>query len=69
MDVGGGEDHSGGGHTNGSYYCKERRKCNDFSCMRQISFVVTYYYNRRFAINERKVHLPPSMKTKLVWFV
>ena len=33
------------------------------------SFVTSFYFNRRFAIHGRNVHLPASMKKKLTWFV
>ena len=66
------DDAGGGGRHNGSYHCrsfKERRKCDVCSYMIETSFVTSYYFNRRFAIHGRNVHLPSSMKNKTTWFV
>ena len=39
------------------------------SYMVETSFVTSYYFQRRFAIHLRNVHLPASMKNKTIWFV
>ena len=69
----GGGDGDGRRYINGSYHCKsykERRKCDVCSYMVETSFVTSYYFNRRFAIHGRNVHLPAGHKIrKLKWFV
>ena len=70
----GGADPGGasGGRYNGSYHCKyhiKTSKCDVCSYMEETSFVTSFYFNRRFAIHGRNVHLPASMKKKLTWFV
>ena len=69
------DDNSGGdegARYNGSYHCKsykEKRKCDVCSYMMETSFVTSYYFNRRFAIHGRNIHLPAGQKKKLKWFV
>ena len=61
-----------GNRVNGSYYCKrhkERSNCDVCSYMIETSFVTSYYFNRRFAIHLKNIHLPAGMKKKMVWFV
>ena len=61
-----------GGRWNGSYHCKsykEKQRCDVCSYMEETSFVTSFYFERRFAIHGRNIHLPASMKKKLTWFV
>ena len=37
--------------------------------MVETSFVTSFYFERRFAIHGRNIHLPASMKKKFTWFV
>ena len=72
----GGDDDSQGGDSggrhNGSYHCKsykEKNRCDVCSYMEETSFVTSYYFQRRFAIHGRNIHLPASQKKKMTWFV
>ena len=75
-----GNDNSGGaqsggasgGQYNGSYHCEYHNRtsrCDVCSYMVETSFVTSFYFERRFAIHGRNIHLPASMKKKLTWFV
>ena len=60
------------GRWNGSYHCKsykEKGKCDICSYMVETSYVESYYFERKFAIHGRNIHLPASQKKKLTWFV
>ena len=61
-----------GGRYNGSYHCKaykEKNRCDVCSYSEETSFVTSYYFQRRFAIHGRNIHLPASQKKKMTWFV
>ena len=69
---GGGSAWRSGGHWNGSYHCqlyKTKGKCDVCSYMEETSCVYSYYFNKRFAIHGRNIHLPASQKNKHRWFV
>ena len=75
----GGDGHDGDGravmdpgganlHWNGSYHCqqyKTRGRCDVCSHMVETSTIHSPYFNRRFAIHGRNVHLPASQKKKV----
>ena len=67
---GGGDDHM---RQNGSYYCDKYRggrACDTCKHMkRETSFVESFYFGKKFAIHGKLVHLKPSVKPKLRWFV
>ena len=51
------------GRWNGSYHCKsykEKGKCDICSYMVETSYVESYYFERKFAIHDRNIHLPAS---------
>ena len=69
---GGGARGADGGRWNGSYHCenyKKTSKCDLCSHMVETSFVTSYYFQRRFAIHGRNIHLKASLKNKMVWFI
>ena len=71
-DNGGGGAGGGGGRWNGPYHCplfKRNGKCDVCSHMTETSTVYSYYFNRKFAIHGRNVHLPASQRNKHRWFV
>ena len=64
-NVGGGGGGAVGGRWNGSYHCqqyKKRGKCDVCSHMTETSTAYSYYFNRKFAIHGRNIHLPASQK-------
>ena len=72
----GGDDNAGGGDApgrwNGSYHCqlyKSKGRCDVCTHMVETSTVTSPFYNRRFAIHGRNIHLPASQGNKLSWFV
>ena len=72
----GGNGNIGGGGAvgrwNGSYHCqlyKSKGRCDVCSHMVETSTITSPFFNRRFAIHGRNVHLPASQKKKLSWFV
>ena len=64
---------TGNGSRNGSFYCE--KFAGGGSCdvcrhmQRETSQVESLYFNRKFAIHGHLVHLKPSQKPKLRWFV
>ena len=73
-DDGGGRGGGGGGgpRWNGSYHCqqfKSKGKCDVCNHMMETSTVYSFYFNRKFAIHGRNIHLPASKKDKHRWFV
>ena len=61
-----------GGRWNGSYHCqmyKSKGRCDVCSHMVETSTIHSNYFNRRFAIHGRNIHLPASQKKKNRWFV
>ena len=63
---------AGGGRWNGSYHCqlfRDKNRCDVCSHMTETSTIESFYFNRRFAIHGRKIHLPASQKKKYTWFV
>ena len=71
-------DHAGGGgnthnRTSGSFYCEKFVRggsCDTCKHMnRETSYVDSIYFNKRFAIHGKLVHIKPSVKPKLRWFV
>ena len=61
-----------GGRWNGSYHCqlfRDKNRCDVCSHMTETSTIESFYFNRRFAIHGRNIHLPASQKKKYTWFV
>ena len=71
----GGTDAAGGGapvRWNGSYHCqlyKSKGRCDVCCHMVETSTITSPYFQRRFAIHGRNIHLPASQKKKLRWFI
>ena len=60
------------GRWNGSYHCqlyKTKGRCDVCSHMVETSTITSPYFNRKFAIHGRNIHLPASQKKKSRWFV
>ena len=59
--------------NNGSYYCEKFSgggNCDTCKHMqRETSFVESMFFNKKFAIHGRLVHIKPSVKPKLRWFI
>ena len=66
----GGTDAAGGGapvRWNGSYHCqlyKSKGRCDVCCHMVETSTITSPYFQRRFAIHGRNIHLPASQKKK-----
>ena len=60
------------GRWNGSYHCqpyKSKGRCDVCSYMVETSTITSLFFNRRFAIHGRNIHLPASQEKKHRWFV
>ena len=59
--------------TNGSYYCDKFESggsCDTCKHMkRETNYIRSIYFNKKFAIHGRLIHLKPSVKPKLRWFI
>ena len=71
----GGDPYSGGhqGRNSGSFYCakfRQGKSCD--TCLylkRETSFEESVHYGKKFAVHGHLVHLQPTQRPKLRWFV